>query len=282
MVSYTVVANHVPVNAFVIGAHEHESHYVFDGLFNNSTVIKPEIHSTDSHGSNELNFALLHVFGYQFAPRFKDIRKKLSTSLYGFQHPSQYPELVLKPIRKLRETFISNEWDNMLRIFVSLAYKSTTQSVIVGKLSSYARVNSTKQALWEYDNIIRSLYLLDYVDLPILRQGVQTALNRGENYHQLKRAVSYANFGRLRYHTEQDQAIWNASSQLITNCIIYFNSTLLNTLVEAKELQGLVEAAQRIKTISPLAWQHINFAGRYEFRTEDKPIDIQDLLKGLL
>jgi len=38
-----------------------------------------------------------------------------------------------------------------------------TQSIIVHKLNSYARKNKTRQALWEYDNIISSLYLLDFV-----------------------------------------------------------------------------------------------------------------------
>lgn len=36
-----------------------------------------------------------------------------------------------------------------------------------------------------------SLYLLDYIDSPPLRQNVQHALNRGENYHQLRRAIAY-------------------------------------------------------------------------------------------
>lgn len=39
VVSYTLVANHVPVNARIIGANEHESHYVFDLLFNNTTEV---------------------------------------------------------------------------------------------------------------------------------------------------------------------------------------------------------------------------------------------------
>jgi hypothetical protein len=41
--------------------------------------------------------------------------------------------------------------------------------------------------------------LLNFVDSPLLRKNVQTALNRGESYHQLRRAVSYANFGKLRF-----------------------------------------------------------------------------------
>ena len=62
IVSYTLVANHVPINAKIIGANDHESHYVFDILFNNTTSIQPEVHSTDTHGTNEVNFALLHPF----------------------------------------------------------------------------------------------------------------------------------------------------------------------------------------------------------------------------
>ena len=95
VVSYTLVANHIPVNARIIGANEHESHFVFDILFNNTTDIQPNIHSTDTHGTNEINFAILHSFGYQFAPRYKDIYDLVSKSLYGFQHPSNYDRRIM-------------------------------------------------------------------------------------------------------------------------------------------------------------------------------------------
>lgn len=45
----------LPINARIIGAHEHESHIVFDILFNNTTSVQPQIHSTDVHGVNRLN-----------------------------------------------------------------------------------------------------------------------------------------------------------------------------------------------------------------------------------
>ena len=107
IVSYTLVANHVPINAEIIGANDHESHYVFDILFNNTTDIQPEVHSTDTHGTNEVNFALLHMFGYQFAPRYRDIYDKVGDALYGSKHPSQYEEdMVLRPIRKLSPALI--------------------------------------------------------------------------------------------------------------------------------------------------------------------------------
>jgi hypothetical protein len=70
--AYTLVANYVPCNARIIGTHEHEPHFVFDILHNNTTDIHPERHSTDTHGTNQLTFILLFVYGYQFAPRYRD------------------------------------------------------------------------------------------------------------------------------------------------------------------------------------------------------------------
>ncbi len=67
----------MPVNARIIGANEHESHYVFDILFNNTTDIQPAVHSTDTYGANEVNFALLYLFGYQFAPRYRGKQPEL-------------------------------------------------------------------------------------------------------------------------------------------------------------------------------------------------------------
>ncbi|MBZ9626313.1 Tn3 family transposase [Clostridium sp. FP2] len=279
VVSYTLVANHIPVNAKIIGANEHESHYVFDVLYNNITDIKPDIHSTDTHGANEVNFSILNFFGYQFAPRYKDIYDKLGNALYGFNHPSHYGDVIIKPVRKINTDLIVDEWDNIQRIILSLALKTTTQSIIIGKLSSYERKNKTKRALWEYDNILKSLYLLDYIDSLTLRQNVQRALNRGESYHKLRRAISYANFGKLRFKTEQDQNIWGECGRLLANCIIYYNASILSNMLAYRDISG--KDSDVLKHISPVAWQHINLYGRYEFNTKSKSIDMDAIILEL-
>ncbi len=163
----------------------------------------------------------------------------------------------------------------MQRIMVSLALKTTTQSIIVGKLSAYARKNKTRRTLWEYDNIIRSLYLLEYIDSPPLRRNAQRALTRIENYHQLRRAVSYANFGKLRFKTEGEQQLWNECSRFLTNCIIYYNAAILSNLLAYKEKSGDSQGTSLVKQVSPVAWQHINFYGRYEFTKGPEPVNME-------
>lgn len=81
---------------------------------------------------------------------------------------------------------------------LSLAVKTTTQSIIIGKLSAYARKNKTKRALWEYDNIIRSLYFWIILILPFTPECSKGIKSR-ESYHKLRKAVSFANFGKLRF-----------------------------------------------------------------------------------
>ena len=275
--AYTLLANHVPINAKVIGTHEHESHYVFDLLYNNATDIKPEKHSTDTHGTNQVNFWILHAFDLRFAPRYRNLHKKMET-LVGFKHPSQYPaDHLIRPARKVFDALIVNEWPNIQRIMASLAQKDVTQATIVRKLSSYARQNQTKKALWELENICRTLYILDFIDDVTLRQSVQKALNRGEAYHRFRRAIAYVNSGKLRVKTEAEQQIWNECSRLIANAVIYYNTLLLSRVYEHKQAANDREAMGIIGGISPVAWQHVNLFGSFEFSPAAAPVDIDAL-----
>lgn len=274
--AYTLVANHVPINAKIIGTHEHESHYVFDLLYNNTSDIKPERHSTDTHGTNQVNFWTLHVFGYQFAPRYRDLHKKME-KLVGFQNPGEYGELLIKPSRKVPEDLIIAEWPNIQRIMASLAQKNVTQATVIRKLSSYTRQNQTKKALWELDNIRRTLYILDFIDDASLRQSVQKALNRGEAYHRFRKSVAYVNNGKFRVKTEAEQNIWNECSRLIANAIIYYNTALLSKVYEQKRASGDEEAIAALRGVSPVAWRHVNLIGRFEFTSEAPQLDIDAL-----
>jgi TnpA family transposase len=280
VVSYTMVANHVPVNAKIIEANEHESHFVFDIIHNNTSDIPSNRHSVDTHGTNNVNFLILHAFGYEFAPRYKDINSKTET-IYGFKHPKHYDGLLIKPAKKANEKLIINEWPNIQRVLVSLGLKTTTQSIIVGKLSSYERKNRTKKAMWELDNIFRSIYVLNYVDNLLLRQNVHRVLNRGEAYHQLRRAIPHANQGKFRVKTEHEQQIWSECSRLIANSIIFYNAFILSELLThlmAKQKDGLVDI---VKRVSPVAWRHVNLGGRFKFNSKRQVPNIDGIIAAL-
>ena len=97
----------------------------------------------------------------------------------------------------------------------------------------------------------------------------------------MRRAVSYANFGQLRFKTEYEQQIWNECSRLIANCIIYFNTTILSNLLDYKTRNGHQQALDLFAGISPVAWQHINFHGRYDFSAGPEVIQLDAIIQQL-
>ena len=56
---------------------------------------------------------------------------------------------------------------------------------------------------------------------------------------------------------------------------------LLSNVLAHKEGVGDVQGADRLKQISPVAWQHINFFGRYEFRKSPEFIDFDAIVREL-
>lgn len=97
----------------------------------------------------------------------------------------------------------------------------------------------------------------------------------------MRRAVSYANFGKLRFKTEYEQQLWNECNRLITNGIIHYNATILYTLLAIREQNGDTQVADLLKRISPVAWQHINLQGRYEFRKMPDEINLDAIIHEL-
>jgi hypothetical protein len=112
-----------------------------------------------------------------------------------------------------------------------------------------------------------------------LRQSVQKALNRGEAYHRFRRAIAYVNSGKFRVKTEADQQIWNDCSRLIANAVIYYNMSILSRILELKKAEHDQVALDILKGTSPVAWQHVNLFGRFEFNKSGAAVDIDALVE---
>ncbi|HEB26710.1 MAG TPA: Tn3 family transposase [Porticoccus sp.] len=273
----TLVANHVPINARVIGANEHESHFIFDLLYNNTSEIKPNVLSTDTHGANQVNFALLDLFGYTFAPRYAKVSKVID-GLFTLSDEEKTPLLALK--KPIKAGYIEKEWDIVQRIVISLQQKKTTQAALVRKLSTYSANHPLVQALTEYDRMIKSMYLLDYIDDASLRNYVQRALNRGEAYHQLRRAISSVNGNRFRGGSDGEIDLWNECARLLTNAIIYFNSLILSKLLDHFDSVSDEKKLEVVKQVSPVAWVNINLNGTYSFSFENA-LNMEDIISPI-
>ncbi len=275
----TLVANHTALNAKVIGSNEHESHYIFDLLQSNTSEVRPDILSTDTHGVNHVNYALLDLFGYSFAPRYARFGKVIEDMFHFQENKDGKVTLSLK--KPIKAAAIIDQWDTIQRIIISLQEKSTTQANLVRKLSGYSDNHPLLKALTEYNRLVKAKYLLEYIDDASLRGYVQRALNRGEAYHQLRRAIASVNGNRFRGSSDYEISLWNECARLLTNAIIYFNSTILTRLLEHFEASGDDEKLTTTKKVSPVAWNNINLNGTYSFSFEQNVIDMEEVMRQI-
>jgi TnpA family transposase len=282
VVAYTLLAMHIPLQLQLIGAHEHESYYVFDIWYHNTTNIIPTAVTGDMHCINKANFAIMHWFGCQLHPRFTDINTQLN-SLFCGHDPTEYADYLIKPVGQIDRPFIEDEWPNLERIIATLALKEMSQSILIKKLCHYTQENRTRKALFEYDKLIRSIYTLNYLQDPSIARNAHRSQNRIESYHQLRGAIAQAG-GKKQLTGRTDIAIEisNQCGRLIANAVIHYNSAILSKLYEKFKATGNEKGLKMLKKISPVAWDHIHFLGHYLFCSGNCPIDLDAMIDKVM
>ena len=282
VVAYTLLANHIPLQTELIGANEHESHFVFDICYNNTSDILPAVITGDMHSINKANFAILHWFGLKLAPRFTNLQAQLK-HLYCGNDPAECERYLIQPVGQIDRQLIVDEKANIDQIVATLGLKEMTQSTLVRKLCTLSQHNRTRKAIFEFDKLIRSIYTLNYLRDPQIQQDVHRSQNRIEAYHQLRSSIAQVGGKKqLIGSTELDVAISNQCGRLIANVVIAYNSILLSMLLERYRATDNQKALALLKKISPVAWQHIYFLGHYTFRDNTHPIDLDALLANIV
>jgi TnpA family transposase len=251
----------------VINPAEREVAYVIDGLMHND-VVQSDIHSTDTHGYSEMIFAVTHLLGISFAPRIKSFKKQ---HLYSFDTPATLKSLDYKilPKKQINTKVIQEQWDYILRFITTIKLKEATASQLFKRLSSYSRQHPLYRALKQFGRIIKTLFLLKYIDDVELRQMIEKLLNKLESSNKFGKAVFYGNNQEFQLATKEEQLIADGCKRLIENAIICWNYLYLSKLInEAESETQKTNLINTIKNGSVVVWRHINLQGEYDFSEE--------------
>jgi TnpA family transposase len=276
-VVYTLAASHFAVQGKVIPARSHESHHLFDLVYNNASALKSAIVSTDTHGTNQFNHAILNAFGYQFTPRYAKFKQRFLTE-FSVEFAD---DVVLSLAKPINWKLIHAEWENITKIFLSLGMRTVQQSTLVKKLCSFKQHNSAMQALTEYNRVFKCLHLLNYADDKQLRQVIQESLNRGEQLQGLKRALAALGGNQFRGTSPDEMTQWNACADLLANCIVYYNAMIMSSFKTYCIETGNDNQLKHLRTISPASWEHILLNGFYDLADNDSHWDIDSMIRQL-
>ena len=265
--AYTFVdERHFLWHSLMISASDRESAYVIDGLMHND-VVKSDIHSTDTHGYTEVIFGLTHLLGFSFAPRIKGLGKQ---TLYIFRPKNRASsDWKITPDKTINANLIRENWDDFLRLATTIKLKENTTSDIFRRLNSYSRQHALYQTMKAFGQIIKSLFILRYVNEVELRQAIEKQLNKVELSNRFARAVAVGNPREYTQTEKEEQEIAEGCNRLIKNSIICWNYLCLERQLEKLTDPDAKENMLRIiATHSPMTWAHINMLGEYDFSEE--------------
>ena len=256
----------------VVNVGVRDSTYVLDGLLYHESDLRIEEHYTDTAGFTDHVFGLMHLLGFRFAPRIRDLK---DTKLYIPGGDAGYD--ALKPMigGTLNIKHVRAHWDEILRLAASIKHGTVTASLMLRKLGSYPRQNGLAVALRELGRIERTLFILDWLQSVELRRRVQSGLNKGEARNALARAVFFNRLGEIRDRSFEQQRYRASGLNLVTAAIVLWNTVYLDKATQALREAGRPIDEALLKYFSPLGWEHIILTGDYVWQQSQKAWDGQ-------
>ena len=258
---YTHVSDqYSPFHSKLVNVGDRDATYVLDGLLYHESELQIQEHYTDTAGFTDHLFALMHLLGYRFAPRIRNIG---DTRLYT---PTNNPGLsTLAPLigGSINTTTIALHWDEILRLAASIKTGTVTASLMMRKLGAYPRQNGLALALRELGRMERTLFLLDWLQDPGLRRKVTAGLNKGEARNTLARAVFFNRLGEIRDRSFEQHRYRASGLNLLTAAIVLWNTVYLDRTITTLNSNGSTTDPDLLRFLSPLGWEHINLTGDY-------------------
>ncbi|MEL6610505.1 MAG: Tn3 family transposase [Bacteroidota bacterium] len=267
---YTFIAdNYAPFHALPIVCTDRDSGYVLDGHLHHESDLEIDEHYTDTHGYTEVQFAAFAMLGKRFAPRIRGLHKQ---RVYRVSDdPGRYGPLwpMLAPRdRRLRLRWVEEEWDQIGRFFCSLSSGHTTASTAMKRVVAFGGGNHFYRALRELGRLLKTEYVLDYLDRPELRRRVRRGLLKSEELHALARAVFYGKRGRADQRDFRRLASTASCLTLILASVVYWQIREIERVVG--EADGDPDAPDfgLLRHVSPVQWENVTLYGAYDVRPD--------------
>ena len=164
---------------------------------------------------------------------------------------------------------------DMLRVAVSIKKGQITASTILRRLGTYSRKNKLYFAFRELGKVVRTLFLLRYIDEIELRKTIHSATNKSEEFNNFTKWLFFGGQGIIAENIRHEQRKVVKYNQLVANMVILHNVEQMTQALKtfADDGQGLTKEV--LGGLSPYRTAHINRFGDYtlDLRRKVQPLN---------
>ncbi|WP_137136512.1 Tn3 family transposase [Rhizobium sp. FKY42] len=226
------------------------------------TELQPTEIMTDTAGYTDTVFGIFYLLGYQFSPRIADVG---GARFWRVNAQADYGILDDIASNRINMKLIADHWDDLLRLAGSLKLGVVQAAGLTRTLQTNDRPTRLARALQELGRLIKTLYLLRFIDDESYRRRILIQLNRGEGRHQLARVIFHGKRGELRQRYRDGQEDQLGALGLVVNLVVLWNTIYMDAAIDQLVAEGYEVRPEDVARLSPLSFRHINMLGRYAF-----------------
>jgi TnpA family transposase len=172
------------------------------------------------------------MLGIKLMPR---IRNWKELKFYRPSKQARYQHLDSLFNDRVDWRLISEHFEEMLRVAISISQGSLLPSTILRRLGSYSRHNRLYLAFRELGRAIRTEFLLTYVMDIELRRTILSAMNKSEDFNRFVQWIAFGGQGMIAENNRDEQRKLIKYNHLVANCLIFHNVQAMTNALYSDE-----------------------------------------------
>lgn len=270
---YHISGQYIALFSNFISCGAHESIYLLDGVVENDSDMQPKKVHGDSWAQSEVLFGLASLLGISIMPRIKQ-----------FKHLYYYKASSKDSYENINELFTEKpiDWEligthchDMLRTAISIQKGKIKASMVMRKLCSKSRKNKLYFAFRELGRVVRTIFLLNYIDDVEMRRMIQAATCKSEEFNQLINWIRFGGGGVISDNMRPNQRKIIRFNHLLANMLILHTMVYQTKAVNKLRGQGIKIPDEILSEISPYWTEHLNRFGIFQLDMKKIIVDIE-------
>ena len=193
-------------------------------------------------------------------PRIRNIR---DLSLFRPDQRYRYRHLDGLYLQNIDFKLIEKHFKDMLRVAVSIKLGKVSPSTILRRLGTYSRKNKLYFAFRELGRVVRTVFLLRFINEMELRQTIQSATNKSEQFNDFVKWLFFGGEGIIAENLRHQQRKIVKYNHLVANMVILHNAETMTRALQDLAVDGFQVTPGLLEQLSPYWRYHINRFGDY-------------------
>lgn len=165
---------------------------------------------------------------------------------------------------------IETHWQDLLQVAISIKQGKISSTTLLRKLTNNSSKNRLYKAFQELGKVVRTTFLLEYIESVELRETVTEATNKVETYHRLSKWVEFAAdfIARTNDPYEMEKAV--KYNSIITNSLILQNVIDISSIIQGLRREKWSITSADLACLSPYLTEHFKRFGDYIINLDQK------------